>query len=88
MHPLLVPVITRNELGSVNIKFVLNEGYSNFINIVKFFEVPGSSHRAILSIIYSFGMMHIHVIIYVNMHENRVELIMSSMKSNFCFTTT
>lgn len=51
MHPLLVPVITRNELGSVNIKFVLNEGYSNFINIVKFFEVPGSSLRAILSII-------------------------------------
>lgn len=87
MHPLLVPVITRNELGSVNIKFVLNEGYSNFINIVKFFEVPGSSLRAILSIIYSFGMMQIHVIIYV-MHENRVELIMSSMKSNFCFTTT
>lgn len=51
MHPLLVPVITRNELGSVNIKFVLNEGYSNFISIVKFFEAPGSSHGAILSII-------------------------------------
>lgn len=44
MYFLLVSVIIRNELGFVNIKFVLNEGYSNFINIVKFFEVFGSSY--------------------------------------------
>lgn len=84
MHPLLVLVIKRNELGYVDVKFVLNkEGYSNFMSVVKFFEVHGNIHRAILSRSWSFGMMQI---ISFVMHENRVKLIMSSMKSNFCFT--